>query len=60
MGDVLKHPKADEFTDEQAWNFKDGSTVTIKSGEGKPLTVQAAIYLLQDVQFRINKMMYRE
>lgn len=59
MDNILKHPKADELTDESTWDFKDGSTVTIKSGEGKPLTVQAAIYLLQDVQFRINSMMYR-
>ena len=57
---IIKHPKADELIDEQTWNFRDGSTIAIKAGEGKPLTVQAAIYLLQDVQFRINKMMYSE
>lgn len=60
MGDVLKHPKADDVLGEQTWNFLDGSSLAIKAGEGKPLTVQSAIYLLQDVQFRINKMMYRE
>lgn len=57
MGDVLKHPNADDFSDEQTWTFPDGSSVTVKSGEGKPLTVANAVYLLADVQYTLHKMM---
>lgn len=55
---VVKHPNADDLEDEVTYKSKDGSSVTIKAGEGKPLTVKDAIYLLDDAKFRIHKMMY--
>lgn len=58
MAEILEHPRA--FAKEEAWTFKDGSKVWIEPAPGEHLTVCEAIYMLDDVKFRIHSMMRRE
>lgn len=58
MADILEHPRA--FAKEKAWEFKDGSKVWIEAPPGGHLTVCEAIYMLDDVKFRIHSMMRAE
>jgi len=55
MADILEHPKA--FAKEKAWDFADGSKLWIESAPDKHLTICESIYMLEDVKFRILKMM---
>lgn len=58
MADILEHPRA--HVKEKAWDFKDGSKLWIEAAPGGHLTVCEAIYMLDDVKFRIHSMMYKE
>lgn len=58
MADILEHPMA--LAKEKSWDFLDGSKVWIEAAPGKSLTVCECIYMLNDIQFRILKMMYEE
>jgi hypothetical protein len=59
MAEILDHPKAG-YSGEQVWDFPCGSKLTIKEGDGNPLTVAHAIYLLENVKFQILTMMMKE
>lgn len=54
MADILEHPMALA----ESWDFLDGSKVWIEAAPGKSLTVCECIYMLNDIQYRIHKMMY--
>ena len=54
MGEVVKHPLADEKQNETTYSFVDGGSITIRNPEGEVLTVKDAMYMLQELQFRIN------
>lgn len=54
MGDVLRHPLADDKQNETTYHFVEGGSVTVRNPEGQVLTVKDAIYMLQELQFRIN------
>ncbi len=58
MAEILEHPKL--LAKEKAWDFPDGSKVWIEAAPGQNLTVYKAVYMLDDVKFRIHSMMYRE
>jgi hypothetical protein len=58
MAEILTHPKCP--AKEKAWEFPDGSKVWIESGPDKNLTVCQAIYMLDEVKFRIHSMMHDE
>ncbi len=58
MADVIDHP--DKFTRDKAWPFADGSSVVILAPEGQHLTVCEAVYMLEDVKYRILKMMHED
>lgn len=55
MADILQHPNSD--AKEKAWEFADGSKVWIEAAPDKYLTVCEAIYMLEDVKWRILAMM---
>lgn len=56
MAEIIPHPCMD-FSTEETWEFPDGSSVTLKAGEGKHLTAALAVYLLEDVKFQIHLML---
>lgn len=58
MADILEHPRA--LSKEKSWDFADGSKIWIEGAPDKPLTVCEVIYMLDDVKFRIHKMMYED
>ncbi len=58
MADILEHPQA--FAKEKSWDFADGSKVWIEAAPGKHLTVCETIYMLDDIKYRIHKMMYEQ
>jgi hypothetical protein len=57
MAEILEHPKAEELAKEKPFDFPDGSSVLITAGEGEYLTVAKAVYMLEDVKYRILQMM---
>jgi hypothetical protein len=57
MAEILEHPNAIP-TEDQPWNFPDGSSVFMKAPDGQRLTVSQAIYMLEDIKFRILSMTY--
>lgn len=59
MAEILEHPTV-EYAKEKPWDFPDGSSILITVGEGQHLTLQKAIYMLDDVKFRIHKMNYEQ
>lgn len=58
MADILEHPRA--YAKEDAWEFADGSKVWIEAAPGSHLTACEAIYMLEDVKFRILQMMRKK
>lgn len=58
MGEVVQHPMAEEKHNETTYRFVEGGSVTIRNPEGEVLTVKDAVYMLQDLLFRINCDMY--
>lgn len=55
MADILDHP--DKFAKDKAWEFPDGSSILITAGENQHLTVSQAVYMLEDIKYRILQMM---
>lgn len=57
MADILDHPYKQELAEDRAWDFPDGSSILITAGENQHLTVSQAVYMLEDVKYRILQMM---
>ena len=57
LADIIKHPDAD-YDGKKTYEFSDGSSIIIKSGEPRGVTAAEAIYMLDDVKYRIHKMMH--
>lgn len=55
MADILEHPN--NLASEKPFNFPDGSSVLIRAGDTGILTVAQAVYMLDEVKFRIHTMM---
>lgn len=55
MAEILNHP--DAFAKEKPFDFPDGSSIMITAAEGDHLTVSKAVYMLEDVKYRILQMM---
>lgn len=55
MADILEHPNA--FEAEKPFDFPDGSSILITAGDTGFLTVAQAVYMLDEVKFRIHTMM---
>lgn len=57
MADIIRHPDAD-YNGQETYNFPDGSSIILKSGETRGVTAAEAVYMLDDVKYRIHKMMH--
>lgn len=55
MADILEHPNA--LASEKPFAFPDGSNILITAGDSGILTVAQAVYMLDEVKFRIHTMM---
>ena len=55
MADILEHPNA--IASEKPFYFPDGSSILLTAGDTGVLTVAQAVYMLDEVKFRIHTMM---
>lgn len=59
MAEILSHPKKDELTDEQSFEYAEG-TVIIRTKDGSPLDLKMAKWLLDSTAFYIMKLSFEE
>lgn len=55
MADIIDHPNA--LAEEKPFDFPDGSSILITSGDRGFITVEQAVYMLDQVKYRIHRMM---
>jgi hypothetical protein len=60
MAEILSHPTIGEYSKKETFSFEDGGSITLEVGPNNRLSYKEAIYMLEDVKFRIMTMMYRE
>ncbi len=53
MAEIIE-PKA--FVAKEVFDFPDGSKVTLEASDGDRITLQGAVYLLEDVKYQILQM----
>ncbi len=54
MSDIIEFPNAVEA--DQEFGFIDGSSVIIKAGDAGIITLAQAVYMLDEIKYRLHKM----